>query len=412
MGRTCRCRCLADRTTWEWNDSSWTSREDGWWNASGGPTSNKVGRGDFSDPPEWPGWQHYRVWKKAVTRWARQTDVSEARRADKILKLLGWDVNKKFEHIPDHVLQSDKGVERVFNVLDSLSGQREGDDLRRAVREAFFEHMRRKDETLTQFVARREQQYLTLEDHRMQLPPEVKGILLEEGASLTVQGEQNLRSLSGGKVTLQEVAQALRNMDTQRNERVTNTTGRSANYIMEDDNLTTPTLSLMGETSESYELDSLCSADEDEILAEIESMDIPEHEIIQTFAVLEKQRRKTWAENKMLKQSVKRDRQLLTRREFQQRDGKESTGTPSKSFSLRMGSSCAEVNDFPSTRSGRSAVAPSARRRDTGIASARRRPLAPKRRVIVRLPRAKAILSMGLSFPARFRNFSSPWKWC
>ena len=97
--------------TWDWKDSSWTSREDGWWNASGGPTGNKVGRGDFSDPPEWPGWQHYRVWKKAVTRWARQTDVSEARRADKTLKLLSWDMNKKFEHIPDHVLQSDKGVE-------------------------------------------------------------------------------------------------------------------------------------------------------------------------------------------------------------------------------------------------------------------------------------------------------------
>ena len=298
-------------------------------------------------------------------------------------------------------------------MLDSLSGQREGDDLRRAVREAFFEHMRRKDETLTQFVARREQQYLTLEDHRMQLPSEVKGILLEEGASLTAQCEQNLRSLSGGKVTLEEVAQALRNMDTQRNERVTNTTGRSANYLMEDDNLTTPSPPLTGEANDAFELDSWCSADEDEILAEIGSMDIPEHEIIQTFAVLEKQRRKTWAENKMLKQSIKTDRQFLTRREFQQRDGKESnTGAPSKSSSSRTGSSRGGGQRLPSTRSRRSAAAPSARRRDIGTASVRRRQLARKRRVIIQLPRAKAALSTALSSPVRFRNSSSPWKWC
>ena len=33
------------------------------------------GKGDFSDPPQWPGWSHYRLWKKAIYRWDANTDI-------------------------------------------------------------------------------------------------------------------------------------------------------------------------------------------------------------------------------------------------------------------------------------------------------------------------------------------------
>ena len=60
----------------------------------------------MSDPLDWPGWKHYQYWKRAGRRWTR-SDVPAG--ADEMLQLVG-----------------------------SPCGEREGDDLRRAAREAIF----------------------------------------------------------------------------------------------------------------------------------------------------------------------------------------------------------------------------------------------------------------------------------
>ena len=94
---------------------------------------------DMSDPPDWPGWEHYRHWKRALRRWNRSTDVPVARRSDRLLKKLAWSVHIKFEHISGVTLQVWNGIDEMLHLMDSLSGEREGDDLRRAGREAIFD---------------------------------------------------------------------------------------------------------------------------------------------------------------------------------------------------------------------------------------------------------------------------------
>lgn len=110
---------------WEWQDP-WSRHS--WWKGS------VPSKGDFSDPPAWPGWTHYRLWKKAVLRWNQSTDVLFWRRSEKILKSMEWDLQSRFEHVADHLLQGPDYLDHVFAILDILAGEKETTDMRRNVR--------------------------------------------------------------------------------------------------------------------------------------------------------------------------------------------------------------------------------------------------------------------------------------
>ena len=62
------------------------------------------------------------------------------------MKSFDWDLQAKFEHISDSELQGDGYLESILAVLDVLAGEREGDDSRRAAREALYDVARRKEE--------------------------------------------------------------------------------------------------------------------------------------------------------------------------------------------------------------------------------------------------------------------------
>eukprot|EP00959_Pyramimonas_sp_CCMP1952_P383936 8046243-Pyramimonas_sp.AAC.1 len=64
--------------------------------------------------------------------------------------------------------------------MDLMSGQREGDDARRAGRRALFECTKGSKESLTQFVARRDQQMTDAESHDIRMSDKMKGLMLEE----------------------------------------------------------------------------------------------------------------------------------------------------------------------------------------------------------------------------------------
>ena len=104
-------------------------------------------------------------------------------------------MQKKFEHLSDDVLQDEGGVMAIIEILDQLSGEREGDDVRRAVREAIS--------TTAGGPTRRsppsscaETQFQKAASHGLEIPSAVRGVLLEEGANLSSQGEQYLRTLA------------------------------------------------------------------------------------------------------------------------------------------------------------------------------------------------------------------------
>ena len=248
-----------------------------------------------------------------MARWNNSTDVALPRRADKVMKLFDWELQSKFEHLSDDVLQSTDGVIRIFEVMDRLSGEREGDDMRRATRAALFEYSRRRDETLSMFVGRRKQQCAQAEDFRVMLPSPVKALLLEEGAGLSAQGEHNFRTLTSARLDFDVVSKALRDLDTHR-ERLTAPPGKASNSSPElGTDATAPvlaTVATMDVTEGADDDEEIISGFENEILAEIDAMNLPEEDIIMTYAAVLGQRCKTWSENKALKRAIATDRQF------------------------------------------------------------------------------------------------------
>ena len=84
---------------------------------------------DTSDPPDWPGWEHDRNWRRALLRWASTSDLPVGRRADRVLKRFDRKLQNQMENLTHEVLQGEDGVRAIIKVLDQLSGEREGDDV-------------------------------------------------------------------------------------------------------------------------------------------------------------------------------------------------------------------------------------------------------------------------------------------
>jgi hypothetical protein len=128
------------------------------------------------------------------------------------LKQFHRDLQARFEHLEDSELSGGDYLTKILGDLAALAGEREDDDRRRAMRAALYETERGRDETLTQSVVRREQQFLQAQLHGITVPTEMRGLLLEEGAALTKQGRQNLRTFTAGSTDSSSVARALRNL--------------------------------------------------------------------------------------------------------------------------------------------------------------------------------------------------------
>ena len=215
----------------------------------------------------------------------------------------------------------------ILKVLDGLSGHKEGDELRIAVRQAIFEYSRLKTESLAAYATRKESNFDVLDGFGVKLPPEVTGALLEEGARLSEQGEQNAKVFTDGALDGQKFIDALRKMDTNR-EKVTDA-GTKSLYAKDDDAeaVSSPpsqslpvlcepteddedpgTLTPMGclQQVESYDLE-----DEDiqELLNDIKEANVTLQELPLVLVGVISQKKKTWAQNKDLKKAIKTDRQ-------------------------------------------------------------------------------------------------------
>ena len=180
------------RSQWDqWGSHGWT-RDDGWQSSSWSSTHYK---GDFSDPPAWPGWSHRRYWIAAVQRWNKNSDIPVEKRSEKILRSLGWEPQADFEHIPESVLCTSAYLDIIIQVLNNKAGVQEDDEKRRAFKSAISENSRRRDETLAQFAVRRLQDFSKAAAFGVVIPNEFKATMLREGAGLNDQNMQNLASL-------------------------------------------------------------------------------------------------------------------------------------------------------------------------------------------------------------------------
>ncbi|CAJ1456378.1 unnamed protein product [Effrenium voratum] len=266
--------------TWGWSDWSWHSEE--WGNSKWGSSASRWenAKPDLSDPPPWPGWSHYRLWKKAVERWNRSTDIPVWRSSDKLLKLLDWDLQGRFEYVPEAELTSDKYLDLIFQVLDVLAGEREGAEKRRAVRAALYEAPRRSEESYSQYILRREQQFQAAEKF-MPIPNEIKAFMTEENAGLSKQGLQNLRTLTQGASDFGAVRRALQVLDLDEES----ITRPRAHFVDSLDTAPETYLEGVEDDCEDTEDDS---EDQRETLKEISDLDLTEHEAQEVLLAMDR----------------------------------------------------------------------------------------------------------------------------
>ena len=90
-------------TSWEWPDTeqnAWNWQGDEW--ASGasstgawGSSADRSRKMDYTDPEPWMSWADYKIWKRKVQRWQKSTDVANNKRADRVMKQLTVELQRK-----------------------------------------------------------------------------------------------------------------------------------------------------------------------------------------------------------------------------------------------------------------------------------------------------------------------------
>ena len=268
----------------------------GWHEWEGGYQSagKWYGKGEFGDPPAWAGWGHYRLWKKAVQRWDRNTDIATWRRSDRLLRVLDWELQQKLEHLPETELATSAYLELILQVLDVLAGEKLESEKRRKVRAALYEGGRQANESLAEYSLRREAQFTSAAPY-VNLPDDLKAIMMEEQAGLSRQGLQNLRVLTQGQSDYDQVRKALRILDTEE-ESVLKGSGKASYFLQED-------------PADVVEIadDEVSEDDEEFIYFTIEQQGMFEDEAT-NFLAEWKGRKRSWAQNKELKAARKKDR--------------------------------------------------------------------------------------------------------
>ena len=275
-----------DPWSWSGGDSSWQSGGQKWWSQH---------KGDYSDPPQWASWTHYRLWRRSVLRWHQNTDVPLFRRAEKLLKGMDWQMQQHFDHLSEETLASEAYLSEIFKILDTLAGEKETTEMRRSIRAALYEGQRRNDENLAQYSLRRDAQFSQASKF-LQIPNELKAVMLEEQANLSKQSAQNLRVLTAGKNDYEAVRRAMQVMDV--GEESLFKSGNRRNYLTVDDEV-----QLHGET---VDVEKHLSEDEDEsdetFFYAVEEQDLDENAALCLLSEWKsednKKKRRTWSENR------------------------------------------------------------------------------------------------------------------
>ncbi|CAE6937198.1 unnamed protein product [Symbiodinium sp. CCMP2456] len=260
--------------------------------------------GDFSDPPAWPGWTYRKQWEVALRRWDKQTDVPVFRRAEKILRSLGWEMQVDFEHLTEDALTAPGYLDLILGVMSMKAGVRDDDEKRQTFRNVIHGSTRRKDETLGQFANRRIRDFTKAASYGILLPDEFKVALLREGAGLSDQNLQNLTVMTQGReADVDHLAATLARLDV-RGDRLS---GAVFHEAPEDDSY----LAQEDEDDEEAEGSDDESLPDDLVLAELEDLSFTEEQAKMVFAMMESRaprKRRTWKENKLFKAEARKDR--------------------------------------------------------------------------------------------------------
>ena len=310
-------------TPWWWSSSSWGSRP---WSSN---EKSGFEKGDYSDPPPFPGFDaHYRIYRMSLERWNSSTDVAVHRRADKVLRTLSWEIQAQLiDAIDPAVLTSETGIEAIIAKLDVKAKWRQEHESRRVFRQALFEVDRRKGESITQFASRREAQLAAAQSLGHAMPAETQGSIVLEGAQLSLQDERNVRTITGGDMSLPVILRALSLIDVETSEHFTKKGPSGLSYhentrdphsdhenakdVSFPSSASQPAASSAPAPPVSSSTESsfgMTEEIEESLLEELGAQDVGEEDAYEAFAVIERSRRRSWKQAQEVKRGLKTDR--------------------------------------------------------------------------------------------------------
>ena len=187
-----------------------------------------------------------------------------------------------FEHLTEEQLASDKYLDYILAVLELKAGVREDDDKRAAFKGVMQDGVRKRDETLTQYVTRRMRDFTKAASYRITLPDEFKATMLREGAGLSDQGLQNLTALLQGQDhNVDRVAMTIARMDVRTDRVIGFAAGTDESYFdLPDPDDDSEDEEDIGDAPEDV-------LDDEAVLAELSDLNFSSEQAALVFAVVE-----------------------------------------------------------------------------------------------------------------------------
>ena len=241
----------------------------------------------------------------AIKRWDKLTDIPVFRRAEKVLRTLGWELQTEFEHLSDDQLSSDDYLTHILRIMEMKAGVQEDAEKRSAFRSVLADTSRKRDETLAQFAMRRLRDFTRATQFGLELPADLRVSLMREGAGLSEQNQQNLTTLLRGREQdVDYLALVLSRMDA-RAERVTGFTTH--------EETTDGAEVFLCETAEGEDHSDRESEDDptETDVSALEELNFNEDQANYVFAILSgrfEKKKRTWKENKNYKAEMRKDR--------------------------------------------------------------------------------------------------------
>ena len=136
------------------------------------PPPPRFERPNYAPPPEFLGLEELELYRINIDRWMARSGYKKEQLAGVIVQHYPVEMQKKLKDFA-RALDAEDGVDKLFDKLKLFAGQRPEDLKNKAFAAAMFEHTIRKNESVTEYVIRRESQWQRNAEFGSDLPSDI-----------------------------------------------------------------------------------------------------------------------------------------------------------------------------------------------------------------------------------------------
>eukprot|EP00435_Cladocopium_sp_Y103_P043962 s1603_g12.t1 len=154
----------------------------------------------------------YRRWRRKAELYLMglPTTVPESKWGARLVEHLRGEAEELMEHVELSTITSDKGYQKVFELLDERYKELDKDELQRCLKSYFYAAPIKNQETYRNFVIRMDTAYRGLTRHKVELPEPVRGWILLKKLLLDSTSEALIMTSTAGSLKYTDVLAALK----------------------------------------------------------------------------------------------------------------------------------------------------------------------------------------------------------